>query len=218
MRSRSISPALRQNLYQEPETETHAGPEMQLGQVVALLKVRKGGDDSLFGKVLEKLGSSDSGQMDRAALIAAGYIQYDARLRDFVLLPRGLFKAQALARELAKSLGVHHITYSAAAPRSNRGPTVACSCGWNTFASKRNANMLRVHASRHLDKVAAGTFKPMSDVVDKIVSQLSDSGSPNTRPPSFAASLSNPGADVGCVSATAPGSSFQQSTMENIRD
>lgn len=172
MRSRSISAAYRANLYQAPEAGTQVEPEMPRGQVIALLKVRKGGDDSLFGKVLERLGSTDSEQTDRAALIAEGYIQYDAKLGDFVLLPRGLFKAQQLARELAKSLGVHHVSYSAASARSNRGPTVACSCGWNTFASKTNANMLRYYAARHLEKVEAGTDTSLGDVVEKIVAKL----------------------------------------------
>lgn len=211
MRSRYASPAYRVNLHQEPEAVIQAEPEMPLGQVIALLKVRKGGDDSLFGRVLEKLlaaGNPDSGQMDRAALIAEGCIQYDAKLRDFVLLPRGLFKAQALARELAKSLGVHHISYSAASRGSNRGPTVACSCGWNTFATRTNTNMLRVYASRHQEKVEAGTYKPLGYVVDKIVSQLIDSGSAKQYCVSgFVADLSNPGADVSGISATAPGRS-----------
>lgn len=180
MRSRTISPAYRQNLYQEPETVTQAEPELTRGQVIALLRIRKGGDDSLFARVLEKMlatSNPDSDQMDRAILTAEGLIQYDARLRDFVLLPRGLFKAQQLARELAKTLGVHHITYSPAASRSNRGPTVACSCGWNTFASKTNANMLRYYAARHLEKVEVGTDKSLADVVDNILSKLIPSGS-----------------------------------------
>lgn len=211
MRSRHVSAAYRANLYHAPASEPDAEPELTRGQVIALLRIRKGGEDSLFGKVLERLlaaGNSDSSQMDRAALIAEGYIQFDVKLRDFTLLPRALFKAQALARELAKSLGVHHITYSAAAPRSNRGPTVACSCGWNTFASKTNANMLRYYASRHLEKVDADTFKPMTDVVEKIVTQIIDSGSANQYSVSgFVADLMSPGAEVGCVSAAAPGAS-----------
>lgn len=212
MLSRSISAAYRVNLYQEPVTETQAEPDLTRGQVIALLHIRKGGDDSLFGKVLEKLGPCDSGQMDRAALIADGYIQFDAKLRDFVLLPRGLFKAQAIARELAKTLGVHHIEYRSAARGSNRGPTVACSCGWNTFATKTNANMLRYYASRHLEKVEVGTYKPLSNVVDKIVAQLSDSASAKQyRVSGFAADL-NPGADVSSVDATAPGDTSSPST------
>lgn len=216
MRSRSISPAYRQNLYQAPEVVTEADPDMPRGQVIALLRIRKreGDTDSLVAQVLAKLlalGNPDSGQMDRAALIADGYIQFDGELRDFVLLPRGLFKAQALARELAKTLGVHHIAYRSAARGSNRGPTVACSCGWNTWATKTNANTLRVFASRHLEKVEAGTDKPLGDIVEKIVSKLLDSGSAKQYSvPQFAAGLMNPGANVSGVPATAPGNNLNQ--------
>jgi hypothetical protein len=218
MRRPSRSPAYRQNLYREREAVIQAEPELTRGQVMALLRIRKGGDDSLFGKVLGALlatGSPDSGQMDRAFLIAEGYIQFDAKLRDFVLLPRGLFKAQQIARELAKTLDVHHIEFRSAAPRSNHGPTVACSCGWNTHASRTNQNTLRAFAARHLEKVEAGTYKPLGDIVDKIVAQLvSDSGSAKQyRVSGFVADLKSPGADARSVSASAPGDSSTQTNL-----
>lgn len=186
-------------------------PDLPLSQAFALIYIRKGGSDSLFTKVAEamRLAGIRFAMGDLDQLRALGYL-VKPHGTHHALTPNGLFKAGMLARDLARQFNVHHITYRSALPRSNHGPTVTCSCGWNTFASKTNEGMLRHYAAKHIDAVEAGTFRPMTDVVEKIVSQLIDSGSAKQyRVSGFVADLKSPGADARSVSASAPGRSLE---------
>ncbi len=188
-------------------------PDLPLSQAFALIYVRKGGSDSLFTKVSEAMRKAGvrfhMGDLDQ--LRALGYL-VKPHGSHHVLTPNGLFKAGMLAKDLARQFNVHHVAYGSAAPGSSHGPTVRCSCGWNTFSTRTNEGMLRHYAAKHLEKVEAGTYKPIGDVVDNIVSKLVSDSCPAKQysVSGFVAGLKNPGADARSVSASAPGDSSQR--------
>lgn len=181
-------PAWRTNLAPAPEVATEPTPEMPRTQMIALLEVRGGGADSLFGKVLHYLkavGSDEPTCFDLTQLREQGYIIWKRAGRDWgcdVLTPGGLHKAGMIAREIARTCGVHHITFIEPGKRSTHGPSASCACGhWSDFRSKRNAGALAREASKHLASVNAGTWKaprPIESFIDEIAPPQFDFSTP----------------------------------------
>lgn len=172
------SPCWRERIIDEPAATEPDCPEVEMprGQMIALLRIRGGGKDSLFSKVLTCLmavGSDDATQDDRYILASAGLITFDNATQNWKLLPRGLHKAEMIARDMARLYAVHHITFHFKQPRSNRGSFASCSCGgWHQTVTRKDGDddRLRGYANAHLEAVARGTFKaprPMEEFLNQ---------------------------------------------------
>lgn len=146
------------NLGTAPEITPNDEPTR--GAIIHLLRARKGGMDSLFGKVLtclEAVGSDEPNGSDITWLRQRGYIKWQSGYD--TLLPLGLHKVERIAKDMARTYGLHHITHKAAGRRQSCGPTVSCTCGWNTIASKSNPASLARHAADHMALVNSGSYR-----------------------------------------------------------
>lgn len=194
-------PAWRTNLAEAPALPAiESAPELPRTQIMALLTVRAGGPDSLFGKVLtymRAVGSDAPTQADQIALAHAGYIQFRRIHALYVLTPAGLHKAETLARELARQYEIHHIILRPALKRSTSGPTASCSCGcWSAIGPKSAPNRVAADAERHLASVAAGTWvkpRPVEEFLNEIAPPQFDFSPGLAKPSTLPSDAAEPG-------------------------
>lgn len=153
-------------------------------QCYALLFVRTGNaGEGLFAKVLQTMEAMGIDQETAdlgssfAVLIGQGYLTRKTPHTTPEVTPPGLYKAAAIARELAKQYQVHHIIKREALARSNMGPFAFCTCGHFYCARGRHrGNGLDAAAARHMAAVSAGTWKVPPSVAEILDAMESRNG------------------------------------------
>lgn len=183
MRARHFraSPCWSERIVDAPTEETPAlatqEPEMSRGQMIALLDIRSGDAESLFAKALHCLravGSDEPTTADLNALRNDGYISWHAHARLDVMTPRGLAKAERIARKVAEDYKLHHISRTGG-HASRTGAISRCTCGWSSGPHRllRNVESVQArHENAHLDMVAKGTWKqprPLEDFLNEVL-------------------------------------------------
>lgn len=174
----------------ERTAEADAPEDMPLTEKMALLRIRRGGPESLSAKVLARIEAETTDRpdsFDETKLREAHYIRWNVRGQFHELLPPGLMKVQQIARDLALAYQIHHMTLRPAQSRSNMGAFGHCSCGWyqQVGRSRSDERRLQRRASEHLSKCS--------------------SGHANASSPGEAAGLMNPGAVRTVPPDAAPG-------------
>lgn len=146
--------------------------DLEVTEKFALLWLRKNDArrDSLYWKltdVMLAMGITYA-PPDFDALRAHGYAtRGNDRLHR--LTPSGIYKAQAIARDLGRQYVVHHVTLRPAAPRSNMGHFASCSCGeWQHVVGRSASDLRRLArlAQVHLHKFKSGTVPPLPSPAD----------------------------------------------------
>lgn len=152
-------------------------PELPRGQVIYLLRLRGGGPESLFGKVLhylEAVGSDEPTSYDRTQLRDARLIRFDRVLQRDKLLPPGLSVVAQIAKDYARRYGIHHLTTSGG-HGTGKGTLVHCACG-QTFGPFHND---RFGLSRARSQMVAHERRKVAGNPDAVVASVDGAASGN---------------------------------------
>lgn len=123
------------------------------GQKIALLKMRGSDWSEAILSKLERFGQAECTGADYRALASLRLAVCKGSFH--VLTPAGRWRADRVARDIARESGIHAITIEFF-PRSRGAASARCSCGWSTYRSraiKSYASMLSADAQHHLRHV-----------------------------------------------------------------
>ena len=127
------------------------------GQKIALLKMRRSDWTKAICTKLKELRRGDCGAGDYYALARIGLAIHKGSRH--VLTEQGRWRADEVAREIAKAAGLHVITYDFGGP--GRPAQAMCLCGFRAFNSRHSAtNFVQAigRAGRaHLEHVGAAS-------------------------------------------------------------
>ena len=139
-----------------PPSPKGAGePLLTAGQQVALLKMRGSDWSKAVVQHLKAFGRADCDGADYRALAAAGFAVNKGSFH--VLTSQGRWLADRVACDIARSEGLHVVTYDLF-PRSRGAASAKCTCGWCTYVSRTFASyvvQLGSFGRHHLEHVGA---------------------------------------------------------------
>ena len=138
-------------------TQSSADSPLSEGQQLALLVMRRSDlSKAVLGKLVQARTPGPAGRhfYEVARLGLATHHGSFHRLT-----PRGFYEADRVAREMARTLELHVVTYDLGGP--GRAARASCSCGWSAFRTRAIPSYLVTlhrdagHHLRHQDVINA---------------------------------------------------------------
>ena len=136
-----------------PKASTARAGEIVLtpGQKIALLKMRGSDWSKAVLRKLKQLGKGDVSGGDFYAVARLGFATQAGSYH--VLTPQGRRRADGIAMDIARAIGMHTMTYYLGGT-GRHAARAQCTCGWSAFRSmaiQSYITTLSGDAQRHLD-------------------------------------------------------------------
>ena len=130
-------------------------PELTLGQKVALITMRKSDWASAVLAKLKEIGRAAAIGNDFRSLVPLRLATNKGSFH--VLTPAGRWRADQVAMQIAREIGMHVLTYDWT--EHGRPCFVRCTCGFSVHRQQRNKHLLGRSGSNHLAFVASQASK-----------------------------------------------------------